>query len=115
MPGAAQQSVDPAETPNNVESRHHTVPWYSRTPQQNLEVSMARYQPYNVSQIHTRLLPRPDIARPLRHALHELVDKRIDLTPFEARYGNGHAGRHAFQETRQKRRTAEGERLANKG
>ena len=59
---------------------------------------MARYQPYDVNQ--DKLIPvsfRDQILPgSFEHALCEIVDKHIDLTPFEARYANDETGRLAY-------------------
>ena len=59
---------------------------------------MARYQPDDVNQdkfipvsFHDQILPGS-----FEHALCEIVDKHIDLTPFEARYANDETGRLAY-------------------
>jgi transposase len=59
---------------------------------------MARYQPYDVNQ--DKLIPvcyRDQILPgSFEHALSEIVDQHIDLTPFEARYTNDETGRLAY-------------------
>ncbi|HEX9627789.1 MAG TPA: IS1182 family transposase [Acidiferrobacterales bacterium] len=59
---------------------------------------MARYQPYNLDQ--GKLIPvsfrdqiLPDS---FEHALNDIVEKHIDLTPFEERYANDDTGRLAY-------------------
>lgn len=59
---------------------------------------MARYKPYDVDQdkfipvsFRDQILPGS-----FEHALNEIVEKHIDLSPFEARYGNDDTGRLAL-------------------
>jgi transposase len=59
---------------------------------------MARYQPYDVNQdkfipvsFRDQILPGS-----FEYALNEIVEKHIDLTPFEARYANDDTGRLAY-------------------
>lgn len=59
---------------------------------------MARYQPYDVNQdkfipvsFRDQILPGS-----FEYALNEIVEKHIDLTPFEARYANDETGRLAY-------------------
>jgi transposase len=59
---------------------------------------MARYQPYDLDQgkfipvsFRDQILPGS-----FEHALNEIVEQHIDLSPFEARYANDETGRLAY-------------------
>src|SRR4030066_100067 len=63
-----------------------------------MEVSMARYKPYDVHQdkfipvsFRDQILPGS-----FEYSLNEIVDRHIDLSPFAARYTNDDTGRLAY-------------------
>ena len=59
---------------------------------------MARYQPYDIDQVTlVPVLFKDQIfAGSFEYALAEIVDKHIDMRPFEARYHNDETGRLAY-------------------
>ncbi|MFQ5674300.1 MAG: IS1182 family transposase [bacterium] len=59
---------------------------------------MAKYKPYNYDQMVMIPITLKDQLEPgtLEYAIHELVDKRIDLSVFEHRYQNDDTGAPAF-------------------
>ncbi len=59
---------------------------------------MARYKPYDVSQDKFIPISFRDQILPgsFEHALDEIVERHIDLTPFEDRYANDDTGRLAY-------------------
>jgi len=59
---------------------------------------MARYKPYDVNQVTLIPVSFPDQILPgsFEYALNEIVDKHIDLRPFETRYQNDETGCLAY-------------------
>src|ERR671915_225257 len=60
--------------------------------------SMARYKPYDVTQVTLIPVSFPDQILPgsFEYALNEIVDEHMDLRPFEARYQNDETGCLAY-------------------
>src|SRR5215467_6755035 len=59
---------------------------------------MARYKPYDVKQITLVAVSFQDqiLSGSFEYALNEIVDKHIDMSPFEARYQNDETGCLAY-------------------